>query len=499
METYLSNLMNYSLQIAGISAVGCLLALTLRGKDPRAMLLHWNLVLVAALIGPMLWKWQRVSQPQVASLPVPASNFVVFSPDVQPASPGTSTETWLAAALIGGVALMLLKLAVGWSITYIYGYRAQFLRVEGAADLLISNEISGPATFGWLHPVILLPEYFLELPDEQQEAIIAHEQAHIGRRDWLVALIEEFIRCLFWFHPAVWLILGRIRVTREHVIDQEVVASIGNKGYLEALISIARWRTQLATTFAPSFLRRRHLATRVSAILSGVEPMSRSRRFKAFAASAMVLVLAAGMVASVAPMKLRAETPLEDVVELTIKGPESQLRVKPDYPAQARMNHVEGTVVIALTIDPRGMVSNAQILSGPNELRRASQQAVLQWQFDSSGKAQNAQVEISYRLGAAPPGSQFQGLNIIGTYPPGTLQTSSQELVRMTATLNSAGEVSGIRVKDGDARLIPAALEALNRAVSEQKISPPAFIVTPGEIQLRVVFPPADPFQKKPQ
>jgi TonB family protein len=53
----------------------------------------------------------------------------------------------------------------------------------------------------------------------------------------------------------------------------------------------------------------------------------------------------------------------------------------PIFPAEARGNHISGTVVIALTIEPDGSTSDFRVLSGPPELVGASVQSVSTWRF----------------------------------------------------------------------------------------------------------------------
>jgi beta-lactamase regulating signal transducer with metallopeptidase domain len=53
-----------------------------------------------------------------------------------------------------------------------------------------------------------------------QEAIACHELVHVRRRDWLREIFEEAVVAVLWFHPAVWMLIGRIRLAREQVVDE---------------------------------------------------------------------------------------------------------------------------------------------------------------------------------------------------------------------------------------------------------------------------------------
>ena len=57
------------------------------------------------------------------------------------------------------------------------------------------------------------------------------------------------------------------------------------------------------------------------------------------------------------------------------------LKVQPGYPSEAKQAHVQGSVQVAVEIDEAGIVTTAKATSGPNELRRASEDAARKWRF----------------------------------------------------------------------------------------------------------------------
>src|SRR5690606_19858334 len=94
------------------------------------------------------------------------------------------------------------------------------LGLKERIQLLESVKVNLPLTIGWLKPVILFPAGMLSgMPADQLEAIMAHELAHIQRRDYLFNIVQNAIEILFFFHPAVWAISHRIRVERENCCD----------------------------------------------------------------------------------------------------------------------------------------------------------------------------------------------------------------------------------------------------------------------------------------
>ena len=61
--------------------------------------------------------------------------------------------------------------------------------------------IEEPFVFGMLHPKIYLPS---DLKPEELPYVLAHEQAHLRRRDHLWKPLGFFLLSLYWFHPMIW-------------------------------------------------------------------------------------------------------------------------------------------------------------------------------------------------------------------------------------------------------------------------------------------------------
>jgi periplasmic protein TonB len=79
--------------------------------------------------------------------------------------------------------------------------------------------------------------------------------------------------------------------------------------------------------------------------------------------------------------------------------------VHPVYPPEAKASRIEGTVTLDILIDEDGRVVQATPTSGPEELRQASIDAVLQWVYKPTylnGQEVKVQttVTINYTLSA---------------------------------------------------------------------------------------------------
>jgi TonB family protein len=81
------------------------------------------------------------------------------------------------------------------------------------------------------------------------------------------------------------------------------------------------------------------------------------------------------------------------------------------YSDDARKKMVEGTVVVCVTVDTYGKVTNVSPVSGPPELVQSTVDAAKKWQFEPPAKAPAAaKVETTYRIsGACPDASSDAG------------------------------------------------------------------------------------------
>ena len=75
------------------------------------------------------------------------------------------------------------------------------------------------------------------------EAILAHELAHVRRRDYLVNIVQRVVETLLFYHPAVWWVSGWIRREREHCCDELAASVCGDRvGYARALRALEELR-----------------------------------------------------------------------------------------------------------------------------------------------------------------------------------------------------------------------------------------------------------------
>ena len=95
----------------------------------------------------------------------------------------------------------------------------------------------------------------------------------------------------------------------------------------------------------------------------------------------------------------------EKVAELSPATAEGSLirRVEPQYPEEARLQKIQGAVVLDVHIRPDGTVQDVKVMEGPPELAQASTEAVKQWLFKPrlvNGRAVPMQnrITLNFRL-----------------------------------------------------------------------------------------------------
>jgi TonB family protein len=277
------------------------------------------------------------------------------------------------------------------------------------ADVRISSNVVQPAGFGRRHPTVLLPETFFALDPTAQRTVVCHELLHVARGDWLWIVVEEMVRALFWFHPAVWWLVEQIQETREQLVDHLVIARIPSKrAYMTALLTFADAGRPAA--LAMTFLRRRHLRSRLQR-LAKESLMSRRR----FVWTAMVLVcvmlgtIATTVVALPFGAPIRKAAQAQDVVDASEAGvilPKLVSSVKAQYTPDAMQARIEGIVMMKAVVRTDGTAGNIDVTQSLDTEHGLDQQAVAavsQWRFEpglKDGKPVPVRVtiEISFTL-----------------------------------------------------------------------------------------------------
>lgn len=191
------------------------------------------------------------------------------------------------------------------------------LGLDRAVRVVRTAAVESPAVVGWLRPVVLLPVAALSgLPVAQLECILAHELAHVRRRDYLVNLLQTCAETLLFYHPAVWWVSRLIRTERENCCDDIAVAHAGSRVlYARALVDLEELRQ--ATPRLAMGADGGSLLRRVERLIGGPDmSLQAHRNHLAGTLAALLLILGGSVFALAAQSQLGEAVALASGAEL---------------------------------------------------------------------------------------------------------------------------------------------------------------------------------------
>jgi TonB family protein len=182
-------------------------------------------------------------------------------------------------------------------------------------------------------------------------------------------------------------------------------------------------------------------------------------------------------------------------VTVVLNGSTLLHRAPVEYPAAAKQKGVQGTVVLVATLDEKGNVTDARVLAGPAELRRASLESVLRWQFapDPANSIRLLQIEFALpltpsrdtgpdffpslvvlpRAPAGPFGKRLESIQILGLSPEGRDQLAARLPVREGDALSEElAQATAKAVREFDEHLNMGLLGTTETGTTLQIVAP---------------------------
>jgi len=155
-------------------------------------------------------------------------------PAVREAPTMQTLVLWCYAA---GLSAMVAYRVVGWLLLWRVVARSRPLRVRWLRE---SDDVLAPVAVGALHPAVILPAEWRTWNATTRKAVLAHEFAHLRRRDALVAALARLVQGVFWFHPLAWWISRQISELAELACDAAVLEKVDDPaGYSRILLAFA--------------------------------------------------------------------------------------------------------------------------------------------------------------------------------------------------------------------------------------------------------------------
>jgi beta-lactamase regulating signal transducer with metallopeptidase domain len=304
----------------------------------------WKLALVGALLTASLQLaagWEPVSgRWGLADLTPPARRMAAAAPDVpapvrarpipespapvarlsRPSAPALALGFWVLGAclLLAGYgrshALLRRRLKnrpliVGGTLHS--QLRALAVQAGFTKDVRLScsSRVPVPLALGVRRSEICVPPRALAgLTDEQQEGMLAHELAHLARRDPLWLVVSHVLTCVFFFQPLNWVARRRLREISEMLSDEWAVCRTGRPLSLAGcLAEVAGWSAVRSSLPVPGMADRpSHLARRIRRLLDGRSPEKPARRACLGAAMVVVLIIVAAAAPAVSAARPEA-------------------------------------------------------------------------------------------------------------------------------------------------------------------------------------------------
>ena len=169
--------------------------------------------------------------------------FTTFAPD--PATSANPLQLWIPTFALFWIVGMV-ALAAYTAISYARIRRKVRTAVMLRDNIYQSENVASPFVLGIIRPRIYLP---FNMNDTDMTHVIAHEQAHIRRRDHIWKPIGFLILTVHWFNPLVW--LGYVLLCRdiELACDERVIKQLDRDGradYSQALLACSVSRKMIS-------------------------------------------------------------------------------------------------------------------------------------------------------------------------------------------------------------------------------------------------------------
>ena len=203
---------------------------------------------------------------------------------------------WLA-----GLAALFLYSAVSWLLLR----RRVAESVPLRDNIRLCHQVDSPFVLGMIRPRIYLP---FGMDEGSMELVIAHEQAHIRRRDNLTKPLAFLLLAVYWFNPLLWIAYILLCRDMELACDEQVLRERSGirKAYASALLQCSVPRHTAAV--CPVAFGEVGVKQRIKSILNDKKPALW------LTAAAVVLIVVLALCFLTDPAGLRFDTKENPVV-----------------------------------------------------------------------------------------------------------------------------------------------------------------------------------------
>ena len=264
MSELFLKIINMSISASWLILAVLILRLVLKKAPKWVNVLLWGIVAVR-LICPLSFESALSLIPSSETIPldiemaakptidsgVPAINSVVnpvlssFAPPQHVLTSANPLQIWIPILniiwLIGVGALLLYTAVSYWRLC-----RKVDTAVRYKGNIFQSENVSSPFVLGIIKPRIYLP---FNMNGQDLEHVVAHEQAHIRRKDHWWKPLGFLLLTIHWFNPLMWLAYVLLCRDIELACDEKVIKELGNEqraDYMQALVACSVNRRMIA-------------------------------------------------------------------------------------------------------------------------------------------------------------------------------------------------------------------------------------------------------------
>jgi TonB family protein len=291
----------------------------------------------------------------------------------EPANSGLRT---LYLIYFAGTSLFLLKFVIEMLSLSILIIR---IKEPGKEIIsLVNSDITGFSALGH----IFINQ---KLSDEEAREIINHEKNHLKKNHYADILIMELLIAFQWFNPVVYLLSRELRAIHEFQADRDCI----NSG-----ISILNYqKLLLSQVFGPVLFRIPNCFSNPSLIKQRILMMNREPSGRLSGLKMLTVLPAAGLIFMSLNVATLQETdptlpssPMKPGIPATIESPADEvpfvvvenmpkfpggdvallkfIAKNVIYPENAKINNIQGRVIIRFCVTSKGGVSQVSVLKG---------------------------------------------------------------------------------------------------------------------------------------
>lgn len=288
MSALFLKILNLSITASYVIAAVVLLRLIFRKKAPKKLICALWALVGLRLVCPFslesvlsLIPSAETVPPEIVSSPAPqiASGFAAFNSFVNPVLSGTfapapeqSVSPMQILTEVGAWVWIAGMLAVCLYGLVSYGRlkRKMSDAVLLSGNIFQSEKAESPFILGFIRPKIYLP---FSLSSADRENVIAHETAHLKRKDHIIKPLAFLLLAVYWFNPLVWVSYVLLCRDIELACDEKVIRDLSEdsrKEYAKSLLDCAVKRKSIAA--CPLAFGEVGVKTRIKGVMNYKKP-----------------------------------------------------------------------------------------------------------------------------------------------------------------------------------------------------------------------------------